>query len=61
MLMIHIQHISLSHPLYQNEHSLKLSEFAIVLYLHMRKNLIKIPPERLKCLNVTRPYYCPRL
>ena len=55
MVMIHIQHISQSRPLYQNEHLLKLSEFAIVLYLRMRKYLIKIPPERLKCLNVIRP------
>ena len=57
MLIIHIQHISQSRPLYQNEHSLKLSVFAIVLYLHMRKNLSKIPAERLKCLKGTVRWY----
>ena len=61
MLLIHNPHISQSRLLYQDKHSLKLSEFAIVLYLCMRNNLIKIPPERLKCLNVTRPYYSQRL
>ena len=35
-------HIVQSRSLYQNEHSLKLLEFAIVLYLRMRKNQIKI-------------------
>ena len=42
---IHNPHISQSCLLYQNEHSLELSEFTIVLYLRMCKNLIKIPPE----------------